>query len=85
MMPSSEVKSFMTLISRPFLMSVALCAPVTWAQDAPRPADGAKAGATAEATSDTIDDFIHSRMQNRHIPGVSVAIVRDGKLVRAKG
>jgi D-alanyl-D-alanine carboxypeptidase len=32
-----------------------------------------------------IDDVVRAEMQARHIPGVSVAVVREGRLVHAKG
>ena len=35
--------------------------------------------------ADTLDDFIQAEMARRHIPGLSVAVVRDGRVVRAKG
>jgi len=37
--------------------------------------------------ADTVDDYLRSEMAKRHIPGVSVAVVRDGKpiLVRSYG
>jgi len=35
--------------------------------------------------ADQIDDLIAVRMQARHIPGLSLAIVQDGKIFRAQG
>lgn len=32
-----------------------------------------------------VDNFINEQMQQFHIPGLSLAIVRDGKIIRAKG
>src|SRR5438876_11739210 len=37
------------------------------------------------AKADKLDDFIKAEMTKRHIPGVSVAIVREGKPVTLKG
>jgi CubicO group peptidase (beta-lactamase class C family) len=37
------------------------------------------------ASSDDLDAFIRARMEFAHVPGLSLAIVRDGKLVRATG
>src|SRR5476651_2631592 len=37
------------------------------------------------ASSDDLDAFIRARMELAHVPGLSLAIVRDGKLVRAAG
>lgn len=35
--------------------------------------------------ADQIDDYIKSQMQEQHIPGLSVAIVREGHVILAKG
>ncbi len=35
--------------------------------------------------SDSIDAYIHSEMQRQRIPGLSLLIARDGKIVRAQG
>jgi CubicO group peptidase (beta-lactamase class C family) len=35
--------------------------------------------------ADRIDDFVQDHMKKEHIPGLSMAVVRDGKLVRAQG
>jgi len=37
------------------------------------------------ARADKIDDYVRTVMQKQHIPGISVAIVQDGKVERAKG
>jgi len=37
------------------------------------------------APADSLDDFIIARMQESHIPGLSLAIVRDGKIIKAQG
>ena len=55
------------------------------AQEPTRLAETVKRDAKTASSSDAFDAYIQSRMQRRHIPGVSVAIVRDGKVVRAKG
>ncbi|MDB6033230.1 MAG: Beta-lactamase [Verrucomicrobiales bacterium] len=36
------------------------------------------------ARADLIDDYITTQMAQRHIPGVSLALVRDGKLLKTK-
>lgn len=41
--------------------------------------------ALTAALADDVDQFIQARMEQRHIPGMSVAVVRDGKVVLAKG
>src|SRR5689334_11122153 len=40
---------------------------------------------SAPACADRVDDFIKAEMHRRRIPGVSVAVVREGKVIRAKG
>jgi CubicO group peptidase (beta-lactamase class C family) len=37
------------------------------------------------ARADDLDDAVVAIMQKRHIPGLSLAIVRDGKIIRAQG
>ena len=41
--------------------------------------------AAATAGADNIDDFVKAEMAKRQIPGVSIAVIRDGKLVKAEG
>lgn len=43
------------------------------------------ASALPIAQADTLDDTLVALMQKRNIPGLSLAIVQDGKIVRAKG
>ncbi|HLJ56503.1 MAG TPA: serine hydrolase domain-containing protein [Chthonomonadaceae bacterium] len=40
---------------------------------------------SAIARADKLDDFVNSQLPARHAPGVAVGIVRDGKLVTARG
>jgi CubicO group peptidase (beta-lactamase class C family) len=40
-------------------------------------------GATAHA--DQIDDWVKAQMQIRHVPALSIAVVKDGVLVKAEG
>jgi CubicO group peptidase (beta-lactamase class C family) len=35
--------------------------------------------------ADKIDDYIATQLQRLHIPGGSVAVVRDGKIIKAQG
>jgi CubicO group peptidase (beta-lactamase class C family) len=35
--------------------------------------------------ADRIDDYIRKQMQRQHIPGLSLAVVKDGKVIKAKG
>lgn len=43
------------------------------------------AGLAASTWADGVDDYIESHMRARHIPGVSLAIIRDGKIVKSRG
>jgi CubicO group peptidase (beta-lactamase class C family) len=45
---------------------------------------GLSPGARADP-ADEVDDYIASAMQAQHIPGLSLAVVREGRLVKAKG
>src|SRR5262249_6324883 len=45
----------------------------------------ALAGAAASGYADKIDDSIKVELEKSHTPGASVAVVRDGKVVRARG
>src|SRR3982074_3031196 len=36
-------------------------------------------------SADPIDHYVHSEMQRQRIPGVSLLVARDGKIVRAQG
>jgi CubicO group peptidase (beta-lactamase class C family) len=37
------------------------------------------------ARADQLDDYIKAEMEKQHIPGLSIAVVRDGKVIRAQG
>ena len=39
----------------------------------------------AQTPQDTVDRFIAAEMTRKHIPGVSVAVVRAGTIIRAQG
>lgn len=41
--------------------------------------------AVVPAMGDEVDDYVEARMRNLHIPGVSLAVVRDGQAVKAQG
>src|SRR5262245_58696008 len=63
----------LTLTVRPFVVLVGLallCASPCVAQD---------------AVASRVDDFVKSEMQRQRIPGLSLAVVRDGQIVLAKG
>lgn len=39
----------------------------------------------APVWADKIDDYIKAEMQKRHIPGLSLAVVQDGKIIKVEG
>lgn len=41
--------------------------------------------AVVPASGDEVDSYIEVQMRNLHIPGLSLAVVRDGRIVKAKG
>jgi CubicO group peptidase (beta-lactamase class C family) len=41
-------------------------------------------GAAASAHADKVDDYIQHQMAINHVPGVAVAVVRDGKVIKMK-
>lgn len=42
-------------------------------------------GVAASAPADRVDDYVARQMTLNHVPGIAVAIVRDGKIVKMKG
>ena len=40
---------------------------------------------TARAQTDKVDEFVKAEMQKRRIPGLSIAVVKNGEVVKAKG
>ena len=43
------------------------------------------AGITPIAAADPVDDYIRSQLKPRNLPGVSLAVVKDGRIVKAAG
>lgn len=41
--------------------------------------------ASVGARADRVDEFIKSTMKERQIPGLSLAVIRNGKIIKAKG
>lgn len=41
--------------------------------------------ATVPARADKIDDYVKAEMQRQHIPGTSIAVLKDGKIIKAEG
>lgn len=42
-------------------------------------------GQTLAAQPDRVDDYVEGEMYRQHIPGLSLLVARDGKIIRAKG
>ncbi len=40
---------------------------------------------SASAHADKVDDFVNAQIRERNIPGLSIAVVRDGQVVKAQG
>jgi CubicO group peptidase (beta-lactamase class C family) len=41
--------------------------------------------AAVAARADNVDDYVKARMQRQHIPAVSLAVIKDGKIIKAEG
>ncbi|MDQ3323032.1 MAG: beta-lactamase family protein [Acidobacteriota bacterium] len=37
------------------------------------------------ARADKVDDYVRAQMRERHIPGAAIAIIKDGRIVKAEG
>ena len=35
--------------------------------------------------ADRVDEYVRSQLKSRHLPGVSLAVVKDGRIVKAAG
>src|SRR5437016_4866306 len=55
------------------------------AKIAPLHAQSTQPARSAATARDTMDRFVTAEMARKHIPGVSIAVVRGGKLIRADG
>lgn len=42
-------------------------------------------GTCRAAQADAVDDYVRKRMSRERIPGLSLAVVRDGKVIKARG
>ena len=71
----------MKLMTGAILLSIVLPSSFARAQDTPTETVEAATGTPAES----IDVYVQRLMRKRHIPGVSVAVVKDGEVVLAKG
>jgi CubicO group peptidase (beta-lactamase class C family) len=76
---------------RATLVCLASLASTAWAQapaqtQTPERAEARQpAGRIAPEAPDAVDDFIEAQIQRRRIPGLSLAIIQDGKIVKARG
>src|SRR5436309_2967480 len=75
----------MRLTTRAILFCAVSSASFARAQDASRPAEPVKTEVTSRSPADGVDAFVQGLMKKRHIPGVSVAVVHDGRVVLEKG
>src|SRR4051812_25321478 len=73
----------MRLAAAASLLCAVLGAPIAPAQDKPGRAEPV-APATA-AVPEGVDSYVERLMARRHVPGASVAVVKDGKVVLARG
>src|ERR1041385_128423 len=39
----------------------------------------------ASAKADNVDEFIKAEMQRQHIPGLTIAVLKDGKPIKVEG
>src|SRR5262245_57949544 len=42
-------------------------------------------GAQTGVLADALDDHVHAVMQQQHIPGVSIAVIKDGVVIKFEG
>ena len=40
---------------------------------------------SASALADAVDDFVRAQMKSAHIPGVAIAVIKDGRPVKVRG
>jgi D-alanyl-D-alanine carboxypeptidase len=78
------------LVPKAIFLLLTAATPLLYAQQsslAQQPDQKATVADRASQTpnSDAIDDFVRKQMEQRHIPGVSLAIVQQGKMVKATG
>ncbi|HYP53567.1 MAG TPA: serine hydrolase domain-containing protein, partial [Pyrinomonadaceae bacterium] len=45
----------------------------------------ALAAASLSARADRVDELVAARMRQRHVPGLALAVVRGGRVVKARG
>jgi CubicO group peptidase (beta-lactamase class C family) len=81
----------MRLTTRAIFVSLASMASFAQAQQSsPRPANVGAATAqpdtgSGEQDADPVDAYITASMERQHIPGLSLVVIRNGKIIKAKG
>src|SRR5687767_8595559 len=41
--------------------------------------------ATVAARADKVDDYVKAEMQKQNVPGISLAVIKDGKVIKVEG
>ncbi|HKX33476.1 MAG TPA: serine hydrolase [Blastocatellia bacterium] len=41
--------------------------------------------ATVAARADQVDDYVKAELKRQHVPGASIAVIKDGKVIKAEG
>lgn len=41
--------------------------------------------ATVAVRADKVDDYVKAEMQKQHVPGISLAVIKDGKIIKVEG
>ena len=41
--------------------------------------------ATVAVRADKVDDYVKAEMQKQHVPGISLAVIKDGKVIKVEG
>ena len=41
--------------------------------------------ATVAVRADKVDDYVKAELQRQHIPGAAIAVIKDGKIIKAEG
>jgi CubicO group peptidase (beta-lactamase class C family) len=68
------------------ILSLAVC-PLLAAQETKISEDKKSADSfgNTDATSTSVDSYIEEQLRTQHIPGLALGVVRDGKLIKARG
>jgi CubicO group peptidase (beta-lactamase class C family) len=41
--------------------------------------------AAVAVRADKVDDYVRAQMQKQHVPGISIAVIKDGKIIKVEG